>query len=99
MAENRKNKYMMSAPATDITETVTNPIDASQLHDAAVAKRQKREADEPLLKANPNRFVIFPIQHADLWKMYKDHVSVFWRPEEVDLSKDLVHWNGLTVNE
>lgn len=54
---------------------------------------------EPLLQENPNRFVIFPIQHADIWKMYKDHVSVFWRPEEVDLSKDMVHWQGLSDGE
>ena len=101
MTENRRTKYLMSTPVTntETADTVTNPIDAAQLREAAVAKRQKREADEPLLKANPNRFVIFPIQHADLWKMYKDHVSVFWRPEEVDLSKDLVQWNTLTSNE
>lgn len=91
--------------ATDATErtgettTVTNPMDAVQIREAAIAKRRKREAEEPLLQENPNRFVIFPIQHADLWKMYKDHVSVFWRPEEVDLSKDMAHWSGLTTNE
>jgi len=82
-----------------VTSAVTNPIDAVALRDAAIAKKQKREAEEPLLKANPNRFVIFPIQHADLWKMYKDHVSVFWRPEEVDLSKDLAHWTALKPEE
>ena len=80
------------------TEAIAG-VDAVQIHDAAVAKRKKREADEPLLQENPNRFVIFPIQHSDIWKMYKDHVSVFWRPEEVDLSKDLAHWTGLTENE
>jgi ribonucleoside-diphosphate reductase beta chain len=31
--------------------------------------------------------------------MYKDHVSVFWRPEEIDLSKDLAHWNTLNGKE
>jgi ribonucleoside-diphosphate reductase beta chain len=91
-------KYL-TMNATQETDTVTNPIEAAQIHDAAVSKRRKREAEEPLLQENPNRFVIFPIQHADLWKMYKDHVSVFWRPEEVDLAKDMVHWNGLNANE
>ena len=92
----------MSATTSSITENaepIVNPIDVAQLRDAAIAKKQKREAEEPMLKANPNRFVIFPIQHGDLWKMYKDHVSVFWRPEELDLSKDLPHWNTLTANE
>jgi ribonucleoside-diphosphate reductase beta chain len=88
--ENRMNKYVMS---------VANVVDAVQIHDDAVAARKARDASEPLLQENPNRFVIFPIQHHDLWKMYKDHVSVFWRPEEVDLSKDLRDWVRLTDGE
>ena len=87
------------ANANETSDIVTNPISVAQLRETAIAKRMKRESEEMLLKENPNRFVIFPIQHADLWKMYKDHVSVFWRPEEVDLSKDLVHWNTLSGNE
>ena len=55
--------------------------------------------DEPLLQENPNRYVIFPIQHNDLWKMYKDHIAVFWRPEELDLSKDMNDWVKLSPNE
>jgi ribonucleoside-diphosphate reductase beta chain len=81
------------------TETVVNQHDSIQIHEAAVAKKKKREADEPLLQDNPNRFVIFPIQHADIWKMYKDHVAVFWRPEELDLSKDMKDWTKLTAGE
>ena len=95
--ENRRTKYLMAS--TDDADVVTNPINAVQLHEAAIAKRMKRESEEPLLKPNPNRFVIFPIQYSDLWKMYKDHLSVFWRPEEVDLSKDLIQWNSLNGNE
>lgn len=26
---------------------------------------------EPLLQDNPRRFVIFPIEYTDIWKMYK----------------------------
>ena len=26
---------------------------------------------EPLLTENPNRFVMFPIEHDDIWKSYK----------------------------
>jgi ribonucleoside-diphosphate reductase beta chain len=88
----------MSTTLSD-ADTIINHIDAAQLHDTAVAKRKKRESEEPLLTANPHRFVIFPIQYDDLWKMYKDHVSVFWRPEEVDLSKDMRDWVKLTANE
>jgi len=54
---------------------------------------------EPLLAEDDNRFVMFPIQHQDIWKMYKTQVDCFWRAEEIDLSKDLSHWNQLTKNE
>ena len=97
MAENPRPKYRMAE--NQVTETVTNQHDSVQIHEQAVAKRKKREADEPLLLANPNRFVIFPIQHADIWKMYKDHVAVFWRPEELDLSKDMKDWAKLAPGE
>ncbi len=50
--------------------------------------------EEPLLKENPNRHVIFPIEFGDLWAKYKGHMSVFWIPEEIDLSKDPEHWNN-----
>uniref|UniRef100_A0A8C5QDU8 ribonucleoside-diphosphate reductase n=1 Tax=Leptobrachium leishanense TaxID=445787 RepID=A0A8C5QDU8_9ANUR len=55
--------------------------------------------DEPLLRKNPRRFVIFPIQYPDIWKMYKQAQASFWTPEEVDLSKDLTHWDDLKSEE
>ncbi|CAF5082045.1 unnamed protein product, partial [Rotaria magnacalcarata] len=30
-----------------------------------------KEADEPLLRDNPSRYVLFPIKYHDVWKMYK----------------------------
>jgi ribonucleoside-diphosphate reductase subunit M2 len=54
---------------------------------------------EPLLAADDNRFVMFPIQNQDIWKMYKKQVDCFWRAEEIDLSKDLTHWDGLNEDE
>jgi ribonucleoside-diphosphate reductase beta chain len=101
LAENPRSQYRMTSivDTTASYDAITNPIEAGQIHDSVVAKRKDRESEEPLLQTNPNRFVIFPIQHQDLWKMYKDHVSVFWRPEEVDLSKDMRDWLKLTENE
>jgi len=55
--------------------------------------------DEPLLKENPRRFVILPIQFHDIWLMYKKAVASFWTIDEVDLSKDLIHWQGLKDDE
>lgn len=54
---------------------------------------------EPLLTPDDNRFVMFPIVHEDIWQMYQKQVDCFWRPEEIDLSKDLSHWEGLNNDE
>lgn len=47
---------------------------------------------EPILQENPNRFVVFPIQHHDLWEFYKKAEASFWTAEEIDLASDLVDW-------
>ncbi|KAI1723913.1 ribonucleotide reductase, small chain domain-containing protein [Ditylenchus destructor] len=57
------------------------------------------EKNEPLLRENPNRFVIFPIQYFDIWNFYKRAVASFWTVEEVDLAKDMADWRGLTDPE
>ncbi|XP_044148689.1 ribonucleoside-diphosphate reductase subunit M2 B [Bufo gargarizans] len=57
------------------------------------------DEDEPLLRKNPRRFVIFPIQYPDIWRMYKRAQASFWTVEEVDLTKDLAHWEKLTSDE
>ena len=54
---------------------------------------------EMLLTENENRYVMFPIVDADIWKMYKKQMDCFWRAEEIDLSKDIKHWTTLTDNE
>src|SRR5690348_10618004 len=53
-------------------------------------EKKQQELDiqnEPLLRDNPRRFVIFPIQYHDIWQMYKKAEASFWTVEEVDLSK------------
>jgi len=47
---------------------------------------------EPILQENKNRFVIFPIEHHDLWEWYKKCEASFWTAEEIDLSEDLNDW-------
>jgi ribonucleoside-diphosphate reductase subunit M2 len=54
---------------------------------------------EPLLAPDDNRYVMFPIKYPDIWNMYLKQVDSFWRPEEIDLSKDIDHWNALSENE
>lgn len=50
-------------------------------------------AVEPICQESPHRHVIFPIEHGDLWMKYKQHMSVFWIPEEIDLGRDIRDWN------
>jgi ribonucleoside-diphosphate reductase beta chain len=54
---------------------------------------------EPILIANPNRYVLFPIEHLDMYKCYKDLVSIRWICEEVDTSKDLKDYDKLPEGE
>ena len=54
---------------------------------------------EKILVENPNRFVIFPIEHNDIWEYYKQHQAAFWTAEEVDLTNDIRDWEKLTEKE
>ncbi len=58
-----------------------------------------KHVDEPLLVEDDNRYVMFPIQDQDIWKMYKKQIDCFWRAEEIDLSKDLKDWDQLSSDE
>ena len=54
---------------------------------------------EPLLQEDVNRYVMFPIKDEQVWKMYKKAEDLFWRAEEIDLSKDNKDWETLTHDE
>lgn len=54
---------------------------------------------EPILTDTPDRYTLFPIKYDDIYQMYKRQVDSFWRPEEVDLSRDLNDWAKLTDDE
>jgi len=55
---------------------------------------------EPILTENPNRFVLFPIEHDDIWQFYKKSQASFWTAEEIDLHHDIQDWeNKLTKDE
>ena len=57
------------------------------------------EVLEPILQENSNRFVLFPIEHADIWQWYKKSEASFWTAEEIDLSQDMKDWNELNDGE
>ena len=91
---------------TAVLEEVPNPAAATET--SSVATKHSAETTdptpalplpEPLLDPSEDRFVIFPIKHHDLWAKYKQHSSVHWTAEEIDLSKDLKDWDKLSDNE
>lgn len=55
--------------------------------------------NEPILQANKDRFVLFPIVHNDIWEFYKKAEASFWTAEEIDLSQDLKDWENLNDGE
>jgi len=89
--ESKKSPVMSSKVPRKVS------MDALALEEEEKMPIQREQ--EPLLSENEDRFVIFPIKHDDLWKKYKNHIAVFWTPEEIDLSKDMKDWEKLSDNE
>lgn len=54
--------------------------------------------EEPILKGDNSRYVVFPIKYHSVWEMYKKAVASFWTVEEISFS-DASEWNRLTENE
>ncbi len=48
--------------------------------------------DEPLLQPSKNKYVLFPVEYEDIWKVYKDARAVDWNAEEINLSEDMQDW-------
>jgi len=86
---------------TKTVETEYAPISDGQGEQkpAVVAAKDSAWAEETLLKENPMRFVLFPINHDAIWHMYKKAVASFWTVEEVDLGCDMVDWEKLSDGE
>ena len=55
--------------------------------------------EEPILKENKDRFVLFPITQTEIWKFYKQAEASFWTAEEIDLSQDLKDWVNMQDGE
>merc|ERR1719461_2747128 len=88
--ENKENAKQLAPPPASKAVVKAKPA-ANPLKEA--------EQEEPLLKDNPMRFVILPIQYDSIWKMYKKAVASFWTAEEVDLGQDLKDWEKLKDDE
>ena len=77
----------LDPPALALTETISS-----------VAASSTVVIDEPLLISNPQRFVLFPVEHPDVMAMAKKAIAVFWTAEEIDLTKDMRDWDKLDKN-
>ncbi len=74
--------------------------ESTELSNQLTMSEIKNTTQEPILRENPNRFVLFPIQHDDIWAFYKKAEASFWTAEEIDLHQDLSDWeNKLNDNE
>jgi len=93
---------LVTKSTTDTTSINTDPtsvVTATTVDEAPVQETPPPPMPEPILRGSEDRFVIFPIKHQDVWAKYKQHMAVFWTPEEIDLSKDMAHWEKLGDNE
>jgi ribonucleoside-diphosphate reductase subunit M2 len=59
----------------------------------------KATEDEPLLRENPHRHVLFPLQYHDIWRKYKEAEASIWTVSEIDLSSDMKDWDNMTADE
>ncbi len=64
-----------------------------------IAKTEGGLAPEPLLHTNPHCFVLFPIQHPNIWQMYKKAKASFWTTKEIDLFRDTADWDKLSTTK
>ncbi len=62
-------------------------------------KLKETESKDPILRSNPNRYVLYPIQYDDIYKMYLKHQSAFWVTAELDLGPDITQINSGKLNK
>jgi len=55
--------------------------------------------DEPLLRENPHRHVLFPLKYHDIWQKYKEAEASIWTVSEIDLSSDMKDWDSMNEGE
>ena len=108
-----RSKHTSKAPSSSSSSTTTTTTTTTQIESSSSCKllcddehTSSLDVDdnfvEPICKTDEegSRFSLFPLEHSDLWSMYKQHVASFWTADEIDLSADLTDWQDkLTMNE
>ncbi|CDJ30987.1 ribonucleotide-diphosphate reductase, small subunit, putative [Eimeria mitis] len=93
--------------AQEVLEAASDPQKLTEIAEKLSTEEEKAysrsliesEKDEPLLKPNPRRWVVLPIQYAKVWDMYKKAEASFWTAEEIDMHADLTDWARLDEKE
>ena len=94
-----ENFCKVAAPTSIVKKAAKSPPSSKKVSLHKKAEVRGHLAPEPLLQENPHRFVLFPIQHNDIWRMYKKAEASFWTAEEIDLSADAADWERLSETE
>lgn len=93
-----KEASASEAKNSENKEDQENSLGKGQTHAIDEEHRKERsrilelQKEEPILKENPHRFVMFPIKYHEIWQHYKKAEASFWTAEEIDLGKDLHDW-------
>lgn len=83
-----------------MTETLDQRADLTEAATKMADVTETTKTTPSLLRSeNPNRFVLLPIQHNDIWQFYKQAEASFWTAEELDLLADLKDWQSLGDGE
>ena len=55
--------------------------------------------DEPILAPTMQRYSAFPVEHPDIYELYKKALASFWTADEITLTKDAADFQELTRDE
>ena len=103
--EDNTEEEMSKMLSEDKSKSMTSDITLPRGGSTRQMKQSSTEDDdfvEPICATDEecSRFSLFPLEHNDLWSMYKQHVASFWTADEIDLSADVVDWRDkMTPNE
>merc|ERR1711937_74323 len=89
----------MLSVKTELTKDVPLQVGKNATRSRISEEYKELEKEDPLLKENPSRWVMFPIQYPEIWKMYKKHEASFWTAEEIDFRLDISDWEKLNDSE
>jgi ribonucleoside-diphosphate reductase beta chain len=68
-------------------QTLSKLLLEHKIHINTMPESNKDDEDEPILQEE-RKFTVLPIKYKAVWDMYKTQLACFWKPEEIDITKD-----------